>query len=84
MILEFSKPENPLIDAGYRAFQALWPGMGKLLVNDSASYQYLIESIRMHPGQKALKLMLEDAGFIDVEYHNLVSGVAAIHRGTKP
>ena len=84
LILEFSKPENPLIDAGYRAFQAFWPGMGKLLVNDSASYQYLIESIRMHPGQKALKLMLEDAGFIDVEYHNLISGVAAIHRGTKP
>lgn len=84
LILEFSKPENPLVEAGYRAFQALWPAMGKLLVNDSASYQYLVESIRVHPGQEALKLMLQDAGFSDVEYHNLISGVAAIHRGVKP
>ena len=32
----------------------------------------------------ALKLMLEDAGLEDVEYHNLAGGIAAIHRGVKP
>ena len=84
LILEFSKPENPLIDAGYRAFQALWPGMGKLLVGDSASYHYLVESIRRHPSQKALQQMMQDAGLVDVRYHNLISGVVAIHRGVKP
>ena len=84
LVLEFSHPENPVIDAGYRAFQALWPGMGRLLANDSASYQYLVESIRMHPSQEALKLMMQDAGFDPVEYHNLLSGVAAIHRGVCP
>jgi len=84
LILEFSKPDNPLVEAGYRAFQSLWPGMGKLLVGDADSYRYLVESIDVHPSQEALKLMMEDAGFIDVEFHNLVSGVAAIHRGCKP
>jgi len=84
LVLEFSRPENPLVDAGYRLFQSFWPGMGKLVTNDAESYRYLVESIRMHPNQKALKIMIEDAGFVDVGYHNLISGVAAIHRGVAP
>jgi demethylmenaquinone methyltransferase/2-methoxy-6-polyprenyl-1,4-benzoquinol methylase len=84
LVLEFSKPENPIIDAGYKVFQSLWPGMGRLLAGDADSYQYLVESIDMHPSQEALKLMMEDAGFESVEYHNFFSGVAAIHRGVKP
>jgi len=83
LVLEFSKPQNPLIDAGYKVFQSMWPGMGKLLVGDAESYRYLVESIDMHPSQEALKLMMEDAGFKDVDYHNLLTGVAAIHRGRK-
>jgi demethylmenaquinone methyltransferase / 2-methoxy-6-polyprenyl-1,4-benzoquinol methylase len=84
LVLEFSHPENPVIDAGYKLFQAFWPGMGKLLTRDSESYRYLVESIRVHPDQKALKIMMEDAGFEQVSYHNLISGVAAIHRAVKP
>ncbi len=84
LILEFSKPEHPLLDAAYGAFQALWPGMGKLVAGDAASYSYLVESIRLHPPQAVLKQMLEDAGFGAVEYHNLVGGIAAIHRGVRP
>ena len=84
LVLEFSKPENPIVDAGYKLFQAFWPGMGKALTNDSESYRYLVESIAVHPDQKALKVMMEDAGFDQVSYSNLISGVAAIHRGVKP
>ena len=84
LVLEFSKPENPVIDAGYRVFQSLWPGMGRLLAGDAGSYRYLVESIEMHPSQEALKQMMEDAGFAPVTYHNLLTGIAAIHRGEKP
>lgn len=83
LILEFSKPTNPLLEAVYQGFQSLWPGMGKLVAGDAESYRYLVESIRVHPNQKALKLMMQDAGFIDVEYHNLLGGTVAIHRGVK-
>ena len=83
LVLEFSKPSNPVVEAGYRMFQSLWPGIGRLLVGDASSYQYLVESIELHPSQEALKLMMQDAGFQDVEYHNLLTGVAAIHRGCK-
>ena len=84
LVLEFSKPENRLLQTAYGAFQAMWPGIGKLVVGDAASYRYLVESIRVHPSQKALKLMLEDGGFQSVEYHNLAGGIASIHRGVAP
>ncbi|MFM8356429.1 MAG: class I SAM-dependent methyltransferase [Gammaproteobacteria bacterium] len=84
LVLEFSKPEHPLLDAAYGAFQALWPPAGRLIAGESSSYQYLVESIRMHPPQAVLKQMLSDAGFAAVEYHNLLGGIAAIHRGVRP
>lgn len=84
LVLEFSKPENPVLESAYSVFQSLWPGMGRLVAGDAGSYQYLVESIRMHPHQRALKLMIEDAGFTAVEYHNLLGGIAAIHRGVRP
>lgn len=84
LILEFSKPENRLLESAYGVFQALWPGIGRLVTGEASSYQYLVESIRVHPGQRALKLMMEDAGFAEVEYHNLAGGIAAIHRGIRP
>jgi demethylmenaquinone methyltransferase/2-methoxy-6-polyprenyl-1,4-benzoquinol methylase len=54
-----------------------------LVAGDSDSYQYLAESIRMHPDQDTLLGMLEDAGFVNCEYHNLTGGVVALHRGFK-
>lgn len=84
LVLEFSKPENPMLESAYSLFQSLWPGMGRLVAGDAGSYQYLVESIRVHPHQRALKLMIEDAGFADVSYHNLLGGIAAIHRGVRP
>ncbi len=83
LILEFSKPKNPLVGAAYGAFQALWPAMGKAVAGDASAYQYLVESIEMHPSQKALKQMMQDAGFADAAYENLLDGIVAIHHGTK-
>ena len=84
LVLEFSKPTSPLLETAYSTFQSLWPPVGKFLVGDAQPYRYLVESIRVHPSQGALKQMFEDAGFVDAEYHNLIGGIAAIHRGVKP
>ena len=83
LILEFSKPENKLVEAGYSGFQALWPAFGKLITGDSGPYSYLVESIKVHPNQQALKQMIEDAGFETVQFHNLLNGIVSIHRATK-
>ncbi len=85
MVLEFSKPTNPLLSKAYDvySFNAL-PLMGQLIAGDSNSYQYLAESIRMHPDQETLKGMMEDAGLVNCKYHNMTGGVVSLHVGIKP
>ncbi|WP_440454343.1 bifunctional demethylmenaquinone methyltransferase/2-methoxy-6-polyprenyl-1,4-benzoquinol methylase UbiE [Psychrobacter sp. ASPA161_9] len=84
LILEFSKPIFEPLSKAYDlySFTAL-PLMGKLVANDAESYQYLAESIRMHPDQQTLKQMMEQAGFENCDYHNLTAGIVAVHRGFK-
>ncbi|MFT6189378.1 MAG: demethylmenaquinone methyltransferase/2-methoxy-6-polyprenyl-1,4-benzoquinol methylase [Oleispira sp.] len=84
LVLEFSQTNNPLLKKAYDlySFTAL-PLMGKLVTNDSESYKYLAESIRMHPDQETLKGMMQDAGFNRVSYHNMTGGMVALHRGIK-
>jgi demethylmenaquinone methyltransferase/2-methoxy-6-polyprenyl-1,4-benzoquinol methylase len=83
LVLEFSKPRNQLVGKAYDLYSKLWPLAGKLVLNDSASYQYLVESIRMHPDQETLKQMMLDAGFARCEYHDVMGGICAIHIGHK-
>ncbi len=84
LVLEFSKPESELLSKVYDTYSfRVLPFMGKLVANDSESYQYLAESIRVHPDQETLKAMMEDAGFNRVEFHNMTGGVVALHKGIK-
>ena len=84
LVLEFSKPGNELLSKAYDAYSfRLLPLMGRLVANDSESYQYLAESIRMHPDQDTLREMMEDAGFTRCDYHNMTGGIVALHRGVK-
>lgn len=84
LILEFSKPPQPLINKIYDLYSFnIIPKIGELVAKDRASYQYLVESIRMHPDQETLKSMMLEAGFEDVEYFNLSGGVVALHQGWK-
>jgi len=84
LVLEFSKPQNELLGKAYDAYSfRVLPFMGRLVANDSDSYQYLAESIRMHPDQDTLKDLMEDAGFTRCEYHNMTGGIVALHKGTK-
>lgn len=84
MVLEFSKVTQPLLAKAYDFYSFnILPKMGKLIADDEASYQYLAESIRMHPDQDTLKQMMLDAGFDKAEYLNMSQGIVALHRGWK-
>lgn len=84
LVLEFSKPEFESLSKAYDLYSFhLLPTMGKVVANDSESYQYLAESIRMHPDQDTLKAMMETAGFEQTSYYNLTGGIVALHRGYK-
>ena len=80
MILEFSTPTIPVLKPIYDWYSFhLLPQLGQLFAGDASSYQYLAESIRMHPPQDELKSMIEQAGFEDCYYHNLTGGIVALH-----
>ena len=81
LILEFSKPTNSIFSKIYDWYSFnIIPKLGSLLANDAESYQYLAESIRMHPDQETLKNMVLDSGFKKCKFYNLVNGVVAIHQ----
>lgn len=83
-VLEFSKPCNPLLQQAFKFYSFyILPNVGKIFAQDKASYRYLAESIALHPDQEKLKTMLEEAGFITVNYTNLTGGVVAVHQGYK-
>jgi demethylmenaquinone methyltransferase/2-methoxy-6-polyprenyl-1,4-benzoquinol methylase len=80
--LEFSRLQVAAFEKLYDAwsFKAL-PRIGQVVTKDSASYQYLAESIRMFPDQESLQAMMEAAGLERVSVRNLSGGIAAIHQG---
>lgn len=84
LVLEFSHPQNPVLNKLYDTYSFnVIPKLGELVTNDRDSYQYLVESIRMHPDQEKLKSMMTEAGFEDVDYFNLSGGIVALHKGFK-
>jgi demethylmenaquinone methyltransferase/2-methoxy-6-polyprenyl-1,4-benzoquinol methylase len=84
LVLEFSKPVLPGLNAVYDAYSFhLLPKLGKLIANDEESYRYLVESIRKHPDQETLKAMMEKAGFERAHFFNLSGGIVALHKGYK-
>ena len=85
LVLEFSKPENELLNRAYDTYSfRVLPVLGKMVAGDSESYQYLAESIRMHPDQETLRDMMTEAGFSRSEFFNMTGGIVALHRGIKP
>ena len=83
LVLEFSKVAAPLEKIyDLYSFKVL-PWLGQKIARDEASYRYLAESIRMHPGPKELAEMLSSAGFDIVRYQTMSAGVVALHQGVK-
>ena len=83
LVLEFSKVAPPLEKLyDWYSFKVL-PKLGKLVAGDDASYRYLAESIRMHPGQEELKALMKNNGFGHGAYHNLTVGLVTFRAGIK-
>lgn len=83
LVLEFSQCQawmKPFYD--FYSFKFM-PWLGAKIAGDAPSYRYLAESIRMHPNQQDFAMMMRDAGFGEVVWHNLTFGICALHVGTK-
>jgi demethylmenaquinone methyltransferase/2-methoxy-6-polyprenyl-1,4-benzoquinol methylase len=83
MCLEFSKIDNEMLNFFYKQYSKTIPLIGKYIVGASQPYEYLINSIDKFYNQNQLLELMAKAGFFNVEYRNLSSGVSAIHSGWK-
>ena len=78
--LEFSHLESDGLQKLYDLYSfTVIPRLGQMIAKDRGSYQYLVESIRAFPTQKALENRLLHNGFDKARHTNLSFGIAAIH-----
>lgn len=84
-ILEFSRPIVPVFSHLFGLyFKHILPRVGALVSGVDGPYQYLHDSVQSFPEQQELARQMEDVGFVNVTYHNLTGGIAALHLGEKP
>lgn len=85
VVLEFSMPENRIINGCYRwYFRHILPRIGQLLArNNQFAYNYLPQSVSEFPQGESLAEMMKQAGLSSVIYKSLTFGVATLYIGTK-
>jgi len=84
-VLECSRPENAILRTLYSLyFRGVLPLVGGAISGSLSAYAYLPASVQSFPDQRRLALLMEQAGFEQVEYKNLTGGIAALHMGRRP
>ena len=84
LIMEFSQVRSEILKKIYELYSFhVIPKIGKLITGDQDSYQYLVESIKMHPNQIELQNMVLQSGFQHCSHYNLLDGIVAIHLAKK-
>ena len=83
--LDFSTPPNPAWNAAYNVYlNYMIPFWGKVITKDASGFVYLSKSIKAFPDQEGIANLMEEAGFINPEWHNCTGGIACIHTAYKP
>ena len=84
LILEFSKPENPLLKCGHWFYlQTVVPLVGFLFSGNFKAYTYLNQTIQTFPFGDRFCKILKQMGFVDIMTHPLMGGAATIYVAQK-
>lgn len=84
-ILEFGTGQARIWRGAYNVYLSrILPGIGRFFSRDPQAYQYLAETILAFPQARELANELREAGFAQVGYHALCSGIVYIHVAQKP
>jgi demethylmenaquinone methyltransferase/2-methoxy-6-polyprenyl-1,4-benzoquinol methylase len=85
VICEVSQPPfRPIRWLHYNVVLRLLPKITRPFSSNKDAYAYLAESMRDWHDQRALALLMAEAGWVEVEWLNLTFGVVALHRAIKP
>ena len=83
MCLEFAKIENEMLNKLYLLYSKVIPKIGHIIVGNSKSYEYLVNSIQKFYSQDEFLDKLKKHQFYNSKYRNLSGGIAAIYSGWK-
>ncbi len=84
VVLEFSQPKMPFVKAFYNLYMKIvTPNMGKLFSKNRNAYQYLDASIKKFPEGENFKDILDNLGYIHLQYKPLSAGICSIYCGEK-
>ncbi|MHB8790845.1 MAG: ubiquinone/menaquinone biosynthesis methyltransferase [Desulfobulbaceae bacterium] len=84
LILEFSRPANPIIKPLYNFYlNRVLPGVAGMVSGDKEAYQYLASSIAAFYEPEELLAMLRVAGFSKAARKPLTFGIVTIYIGIK-
>ena len=86
IVLETSRPTNPLVRPLFRAyFGGVVPWLGRLLAgNPQSAYDYLPASAAAFPDGEVLCEVVRSAGFADCAFRPVGFGAATIYTARKP
>jgi demethylmenaquinone methyltransferase/2-methoxy-6-polyprenyl-1,4-benzoquinol methylase len=84
LILEFSRPQNPLIKPLYNFYlNRVLPKLAGLVSGDKEAYEYLASSIAKFYEPEELLEMMRNAGFVEPRRRPLTFGIVSIYIGEK-
>jgi len=84
LILEFSRPTNPIVKPLYTFYlNRVLPTVAGLISGDKEAYQYLASSIAAFYEPEELLLLMRGAGFTTVTRLPLTFGIVSIYIGIK-
>lgn len=83
-ILEFGSGQERVWGGIYNFYLAhILPRIGALYARDKKAYSYLSRTINEFPHARRLAEEMEEAGFVDVRFRKLSSGIVCLHWGHK-
>ena len=84
VILELSRPRNPIIRWGYKLyFLKIIPAIGGCVSGNRSAYEYLPSSVLRFPAPEKFMEMMQEAGFEQVRKKSFTMGICHMYLGIK-
>jgi len=84
VVLEFSKPKQPIRSLYNFYMGVLAPQMARLFRQNKDAYKYLCESANAFPERQYMTDIINKVGYSDTRYKSLSLGICCIYTGRKP
>ena len=83
--LDFNRPANGAVRWSYLAYLTVVGGaLGWILHRDPDTYRYIPETLKLYPGQRGVRELMQGMGFIETGFREFAGGIMAVNFGTKP